>query len=85
MAACFVAIMLATPALAAEDGQGVNPWATGGGSTTATADGKPAGVASAAGPIPFWQAPAMPTTVIQGGRDPARLAAAGGALSGRWY
>jgi len=41
--------------------QGVNAWATGGVSGTATAAG---------GPHPYWQAPALPSAVIQGGAIP---------------
>jgi len=51
----------------------VSAWATGGSSATASpsdSDGKPAGSAPAAGAIPFWQAPPMPSAVIQGGAIP---------------
>ena len=41
--------------------QAVNPWTTGGVSGTA---------ASAGGPLPYWQAPALPSAVIQGGAIP---------------
>lgn len=42
--------------------QGVNAWATGGVSGTA---------APGNGPLPYWQAPPLPTAVIQGGAIPA--------------
>jgi len=41
--------------------QAVNPWATGGVSGTAAPGG---------GPLPYWQAPALPSAVIQGGAIP---------------
>ena len=42
--------------------QAVNAWATGGVSGTA---------APGSGPLPYWQAPPLPTAVIQGGAIPA--------------
>ena len=50
-----------TPAATTSATQGVNAWATGGVSGTA---------APAGGPHPYWQAPALPSTVIQGGVIP---------------
>jgi micrococcal nuclease len=54
----------------AASGSAPNAWATGGASTGLTADGKPAGAAPAAGVPAFWQAPPLPTAVIQGGAIP---------------
>jgi endonuclease YncB( thermonuclease family) len=54
---------------AANDGQPTSAWTNGGASTTATVDGKPAAAATAAA-MPYWQAPALPTAVIQGGVIP---------------
>jgi len=64
-AAAWAVVIACATATRAEDGQATNAWTTGGASTTATADGKPAAAA-----IPFWQAPALPTAVIQGGPIP---------------
>jgi len=50
-----------TPAATTSATQGVNAWATGGVSGTA---------APAGGPHPYWQAPALPSAVIQGGAIP---------------
>ena len=55
-----------------DDAAKVSAWSTGGASATARPsdpDGKPA--ATAAGTVPYWQAPALPTAVIQGGAIPA--------------
>jgi endonuclease YncB( thermonuclease family) len=53
----------------------VSAWSTGGASATAKptdADGKPGGAAAGAAPValPYWQAPAVPSAVIQGGAIP---------------
>jgi micrococcal nuclease len=50
------------PAATTPATQGVNAWATGGVSGTAAPGG---------GPHPYWQAPALPSAVIQGGAIPA--------------
>jgi micrococcal nuclease len=50
----------------------VSAWASGGTSTTAQPgdkDGKPSG-GPAPGAVPFWQAPALPSAVVQGGAIP---------------
>lgn len=51
---------------------GVSAWSTGGASATAKPadpDGKPGG-GTGATTLPYWQAPAVPTAVIQGGAIP---------------
>ncbi len=51
----------------------VSAWASGGTSTTTTPgdrDGKPGAGIAAPGPIPFWQAPATPQAIVQGGAIP---------------
>jgi endonuclease YncB( thermonuclease family) len=52
----------------------VSAWSTGGASASAKptdADGKPVGAAAGASPaLPYWQAPAVPSAVIQGGAIP---------------
>ena len=50
-----------SPAATTPATQAVNPWATGGVSGT---------TAAAGGPLPYWQAPALPAAVIQGGAIP---------------
>ncbi|MCE9630843.1 MAG: thermonuclease family protein [Planctomycetia bacterium] len=51
----------------------VSAWASGGTSTTTTPadkDGKPGAGVAPVGAIPFWQAPATPQAVVQGGAIP---------------
>jgi endonuclease YncB( thermonuclease family) len=50
-----------SPAATAPATQAANAWATGGVS----------GTAAPGGPLPYWQAPALPTAVIQGGSIPS--------------
>jgi micrococcal nuclease len=62
----------AARAQAPADQAKVSAWASGGTSITAQPgdkDGKPAGGA-AAGAVPFWQAPALPSAVVRGGAIP---------------
>jgi endonuclease YncB( thermonuclease family) len=74
--ASLLACAAAEPVAADESGAaaaGVSAWATGGGSATAKPtdpDGKPGGSATGAAALPYWQAPAVPTAVIQGGAIP---------------
>ncbi len=77
-AACAALVWLCalSPALAQSppaDAAKVSAWSTGGASATAKPsdpDGKPAN-APASAAMPYWQAPALPTAVIQGGAIPA--------------
>ncbi|HBB74949.1 MAG TPA: hypothetical protein DC048_10940, partial [Planctomycetaceae bacterium] len=72
----LLACAAAEPVAADDSGTaaaGVSAWATGGGSATAKPtdpDGKPGGGATGAAALPYWQAPAVPTAVIQGGAIP---------------
>ena len=75
-AACAALVWGCAPALAQSppaDAAKVSAWSTGGASATAKPtdpDGKPANAPSAAA-VPYWQAPALPTAVVQGGAIPA--------------
>jgi len=75
VASCVAALVqpasAQTPAAPAD--ATVSAWSTGGASATARPsdpDGKPA-APSAAAAVPYWQAPALPGAVIQGGAIPA--------------
>lgn len=81
VAACAVTVAVlacaAGPLVAADDSgmpsAGVSAWATGGASATAKPtdpDGKPGGGATGTAALPYWQAPAVPAAVIQGGAIP---------------
>jgi len=78
VAGCAVAIAVASwagasGASAADQDAAASPstWATGGATTGPTTDGKPVGAAPPPGGVPaYWQAPALPTAVIQGGAIP---------------
>ncbi len=76
-AGCAVALTLAAWAVAGGAGAAdqdtktsPNAWATGGATTGPTTDGKPLGTPPAAGVPAYWQAPALPTAVVQGGAIP---------------
>ena len=71
----MLAVAWAAVGIGADPDPAVRAWSTGGASATATPDdpdGKPAAVAgSAQTSPPYWQAPALPSAVIQGGAIPA--------------
>ncbi len=70
VAIAWSATAAATHGQSASDEAKVSAWATGGTSTTATpgdGDGKPQTGSTA---LPYWQAPAVPQAVIQGGAIP---------------
>jgi micrococcal nuclease len=71
LVAAFVPQVARSQVAGADQGK-VSAWASGGTSTTAQPgdkDGKPTG-GPAPGAVPFWQAPALPSAVVQGGAIP---------------
>jgi endonuclease YncB( thermonuclease family) len=73
LSACWLTVPRAALAQAAPGQAAVSAWATGGTSTTAQPgdrDGKPGGGQSPVA-VPYWQAPALPSAVVQGGAIPA--------------